>query len=217
MARSSTYWTVQLPCKPQVRRAWDNSHPTPSLQLDAGPLTPVLPCLAFPLEPLESQVTRICQRTPRHSPSAMTAPLLLSACITGHIPWHVLHEDGQSLLGAVPQAAIVLHYALMLQVLQQLDLALQSTHLLGRGPAVTEACRPQFYLPGVSSACPSQWPQRSPSAVGTSAGENGGMSRLSGAYHNAGPGRGAGHSHAGKQMVGWDMGLWVQLRSSGNC
>lgn len=49
-------------------------------------------------------------------------------------PRHVLHEDGQSLLGTVPQAAVVLHYALVLQVLQQLDLTLQSAHLLREGP-----------------------------------------------------------------------------------
>lgn len=186
--KGSTYWTVQLPCKPQVRRAWDNSHPTPSLQLDAGPADSTsCPCLTFPLEPLESQVTRLMSKGP-----LTTAPVprqSLSCCLPasrGTYPWHVLHEDGQSLLGAVPQAAIVLHYALMLQVLQQLDLALQSTHLLGRGPAVTEACRPQFYLPGVSSACPSQWPQRSPSAVGTLAGENGECLDCLALTHNAG-------------------------------
>ena len=56
--KGRTYWTVQLPCEPRVRGAWDTSHPTPSLQLDAGHAdsTPC-PCLAFPLEPLESQVT----------------------------------------------------------------------------------------------------------------------------------------------------------------
>lgn len=50
-------------------------------------------------------------------------------------PRHVLHEDGQSLLRTVPQTAVVLHYALMLQILQQLDLTLQGTHLLGEGPS----------------------------------------------------------------------------------
>lgn len=185
--KGSTYWIVQLPCKPQVRGAWDNSHPTPSLQPDAGSADSMsCPCLAFPLEPLESQVTRLMSKgpllhSPHDSPSLARPP-----ASQGTYPWHVLHEDGQSLLGAVPQAAIVLHYALMLQILQQLDLALQSTHLLGRGPVVTETCRPRFYLPGISSACPSQWPQRSPCAMGTSAGENGECLNCLALAHNAG-------------------------------
>lgn len=69
------------------------------------------------------------------SPQCHDSPLLLS-CITGHIPlWHVLHEDGQGSSRRGPAGSYeLLHYALMLQVLQQLDLALQSTHLR-KGPS----------------------------------------------------------------------------------
>lgn len=91
----------------------------------------------------------------------------------GTYPRHILHEDGQSLLSAVPQTAIVLHNALVLQVFQQLDLTLQSTHLLGERPVVTSALRTRVCLPGISSACSSQCPQRGLSAFGTSAGETG--------------------------------------------
>lgn len=71
------------------------------------------------------------------SPQPQVRPSLV--CVLhisrGTYPWHVLHEDGQSLLGTVPQTAIVLHNALVLQVLQQLDLTFQSTHLLEEGPS----------------------------------------------------------------------------------
>lgn len=43
---------------------------------------------------------------------------------------HVLHEDGQRPLHGVPQTAVVLDDALVAQVLQELDLALQRAHLL---------------------------------------------------------------------------------------
>lgn len=59
------------------------------------------------------------------------------ACTQGTYPRHVLHEDGEDLLSTVPQAAVVLHNTFMLQVLQQLDLTLESAHLLEReGPLV---------------------------------------------------------------------------------
>lgn len=52
-------------------------------------------------------------------------------------PGHVLHEDGEGLLTVVPQAAEVLDDALVTQVLQQLDLALQSADfLLGNDPVM---------------------------------------------------------------------------------
>lgn len=44
--------------------------------------------------------------------------------------WHVLHEDGERSLHRVLQAAVVLNDPLVAQVLQQLDLTLQRTHLL---------------------------------------------------------------------------------------
>lgn len=138
LGKGATYWTVQLPCKPQVRVAWDISHPTPSLQPDAGPAdSKSCHCLTFPPEPLESQVIRPMSKGPLlHSPQPQErSSLACPTCIRGTYPRHVLHEDGQSLLGTVPQAAIVLHYALVLQVLQQLDLTLQCTHLLGERPS----------------------------------------------------------------------------------
>ena len=45
-------------------------------------------------------------------------------------PGHKLDKNGEFLLFVVPEAAIVLHDALVAQVLQQLDLTLQSVHLL---------------------------------------------------------------------------------------
>lgn len=45
-------------------------------------------------------------------------------------PRHVFHEDRQSSFMCVPQAAVVLNYAFMKKILQELDLTLQSTHLL---------------------------------------------------------------------------------------
>lgn len=55
-------------------------------------------------------------------------------------PGHVLHEDGEGLLTVVPQAAVVLDNALVTQVLQQLDLALQSADLLlGNDPVMQTA------------------------------------------------------------------------------
>lgn len=45
-------------------------------------------------------------------------------------PRHVLHENRQSSFRCVPQAAVVLDYALVKKILQELDLALQRTHLL---------------------------------------------------------------------------------------
>lgn len=75
--KGSTYWTVQLPWEPRVRGAWDNSHPKPSLQLDAGHAdsTPC-PCLAFPLEPLETQVTTHVKVTPPPQPQCHDSPSL---------------------------------------------------------------------------------------------------------------------------------------------
>lgn len=63
---------------------------------------------------LLSKVTPILQ-----APAPRSGPIL---CVShmhsrGTYPWHVLHEDGQGLLSTVPQTAIVLHDALMLQVL----------------------------------------------------------------------------------------------------
>lgn len=43
-------------------------------------------------------------------------------------PWHVFHENGQDLLALT--AAEILHNALVLDVLEKLDLALQGLHLL---------------------------------------------------------------------------------------
>lgn len=97
--------------------------------------------------------------------------MCVSHASRGTYPRHVLHEDGQGLLSTVPQTAIVLHNALVLQVLQQLDLTLQSTHLLGEGPVVTSALRTLVCLLGISSACPRQCPQRDLSASETSDGE----------------------------------------------
>lgn len=45
-------------------------------------------------------------------------------------PRHVLHEDGERLLVAVPQTAVILDDAFVTKVLQQLDLTLQSADLL---------------------------------------------------------------------------------------
>lgn len=47
-------------------------------------------------------------------------------------PWHELHEDGELPLLQVPQAAVILDDALVTQVLQQLDLTLQSVDFLRR-------------------------------------------------------------------------------------
>ena len=44
-------------------------------------------------------------------------------------PWHVLHEDWEETVLLV--TAIVLHNALVVQVLEQLNLTLQGFHLLG--------------------------------------------------------------------------------------
>ena len=49
-----------------------------------------------------------------------------------HYPWHKLYKDGELSLVWVTQAAVVLNDALVTEVLQQLDLALQSVHLLRR-------------------------------------------------------------------------------------
>lgn len=47
--RGSTYWMVQLPCKPQVRGAWDNSHPHRHCSQMQGLLTPgPAPASLFP-------------------------------------------------------------------------------------------------------------------------------------------------------------------------
>lgn len=98
-----------------------------------------------------------CQRDPFCSPKPQVRSSLVCALHTsrGTYPRHILHEDSQSLLSAVPQTAIVLHNALVLQVFQQLDLTLQSTHLLGERPVFTSALRALVCLPGISSACPS--------------------------------------------------------------
>lgn len=47
-------------------------------------------------------------------------------------PRHVLHENSEGLLVVVPQTAVILNYALVMQIFQQLDLALQSADLLHR-------------------------------------------------------------------------------------
>lgn len=45
-------------------------------------------------------------------------------------PWHVFNKDGQLPLLGIPQTPIVLHYPVVAESLQQLDLTLQSVHLL---------------------------------------------------------------------------------------
>lgn len=52
--------------------------------------------------------------------------------LLGSHPRHELHEDGEGLLMVVPQRAVVLNDALVMQILQQLDFTLQSTDLLQR-------------------------------------------------------------------------------------
>lgn len=52
--------------------------------------------------------------------------------VAGTHPRHVLHENSEGLLIVVPQTAVVLNNALVMQVFQQLDFALQSTDLLYR-------------------------------------------------------------------------------------
>ncbi|TNN84590.1 hypothetical protein EYF80_005290 [Liparis tanakae] len=49
---------------------------------------------------------------------------------------HVLHEDGERPLHGVSQAAVVLDDPLVAQVLQQLDLTLQSADLLEAGHSI---------------------------------------------------------------------------------
>lgn len=58
---------------------------------------------------------------PRHGPPCS---------LLGSYPWHVLHEDGQGLLCSVPQAAVILHDTVVLEILQQLNFTLQGTHFL---------------------------------------------------------------------------------------
>lgn len=93
-------------------------------------MTSILPSHSFQ-EPHQmrprSRVTHPHSHYPRVKPSVSIPHASKST-----YPWHVLHKDGEDLLSTVPQAAIVLHNAFMLQVLQQLDLTLQSTHLLER-------------------------------------------------------------------------------------
>lgn len=50
--------------------------------------------------------------------------------LTCTYPRHVLHKDRKRSFMCVPQAAIVLNNALMEKIFQQLNLTLQSTHLL---------------------------------------------------------------------------------------
>lgn len=45
-------------------------------------------------------------------------------------PRHVLHENSEGLFIVIPQTAVVLNNALMMQIFQQLDFALQSADLL---------------------------------------------------------------------------------------
>lgn len=45
-------------------------------------------------------------------------------------PRHKFHKNRQLFLHRIPQAAIVLHYTLVTQILQELDLTLQRIHLL---------------------------------------------------------------------------------------
>lgn len=45
-------------------------------------------------------------------------------------PGHKLHKNGEFLLFRVPKTTVVLHNPLMAQILQQLNLTLQSIHLL---------------------------------------------------------------------------------------
>lgn len=55
-------------------------------------------------------------------------------------PWHEFHENGELPLFQVPEAAVILNDALVTQVLQKLDLTLQSIHFLRRrrqGKALT--------------------------------------------------------------------------------
>lgn len=156
-----------------------------------------------------------CQRDPFCSPKPQVRSSLVCALHTsrGTYPRHILHEDSQSLLSAVPQTAIVLHNALVLQVFQQLDLTLQSTHLLGERPVFTSALRALVCLPGISSACPSQCPQRGLYALGTSAGETGDSLSCLAVGLNAGQPFECWHSNTGnRKIVGWEE-LWVL----GNC
>ena len=50
----------------------------------------------------------------------------------GTHPRHVLHENSERLLIVVPQTAVVLNNALVMQIFQQLDFALQGADLLHR-------------------------------------------------------------------------------------
>lgn len=59
-----------------------------------------------------------------HSGAGRGGPSVLHFINTGTHPWHVLHENGESLLIVVPQTAVVLNDALVMQILQELDFAL---------------------------------------------------------------------------------------------
>lgn len=51
-------------------------------------------------------------------------------CVVYTHPRHEFHKDGQFSLDRITQAAVVLHYTLVTQVLQQLNLTLQCIHFL---------------------------------------------------------------------------------------
>lgn len=173
--------------------------------------------LTFSYEPLEFQGIRPMSKgsflQPQTPGQALSCVCVLHTS-RGTYPRHILHEDSESLLSAVPQTAIVLHNALVLQVFQQLDLTLQSTHLLGERPVFTSALRALVCLPGISSACPSRCPQRGLSALGTSAGETGDSLNCLAVGLNAGQPFECWHSNTGnRKIVGWEKDLWVL----GNC
>lgn len=67
---------------------------------------------------------------------------------------HVLHENSEGLLIVVPQTAVVLNNALVMQIFQQLDFALQSADLLyrhnekqGKGHMTTQTSNIKAVIP----------------------------------------------------------------------
>lgn len=209
---------MQPSWKPQVRVAWEHFSSHTITVTTGRPFSTTHPAVTSP-SPMSLWSFRgsdPCQRDPFCSPKPQVRPSLVCVLHTsrGTYPRHILHEDSESLLSAVPQTAIVLHNALVLQVFQQLDLTLQSTHLLGERPVFTSALRALVCLPGISSACPSQCPQRGLSALGTSAGETGDSLNCLAVGLNAGQPFECWHSNTGnRKIVGWEKDLWVL----GNC
>lgn len=56
-------------------------------------------------------------------------------------PRHKLHKDGEFPLFEVPQTAVVLNNTLVAEILQQLDLTLQSIHFLQTGKRKVKRCK----------------------------------------------------------------------------